>query len=111
MDAEDQLPGGDEGAGEDRVLEFEWHPGKAAANLKKHGVSFDEAATIFGDENHLVLPDKGHSSEEIRLMAIGRSEGARILTVFFTERGERLRLISARTSEPWERRAYEIAHE
>jgi uncharacterized protein len=94
----------------DEVL-FEWHAEKAAANFSKHGVSFDEATTIFGDENHLVLPDRGHSFEESRLLAIGRSAGDRVLTVIFTERGLALRLISARLAEPWERREYESVHE
>ncbi len=90
-----------------RELEFEWHPLKAAANLKKHKVSFDEAKTIFGDKNHLEVPDREHSYEESRYLAIGRSERGRVLTLIFTERATKLRLISARIAEPWERREYE----
>lgn len=88
-------------------LEFEWHPLKAAANLKKHKVSFDEAKTIFGDRRHLEVPDREHSQDEMRSLAIGRSEQGRLLTLVFTERGMKLRLISARFAEPWERRVYE----
>jgi uncharacterized protein len=93
------------------VLEFEWHPLKAAANLRKHKVSFGEAATVFSDEKHLEVPDREHSDEELRYIAIGRSEQGRLLTLVFTERGTRLRLISARLAEPWERREYESTHE
>jgi hypothetical protein len=92
-------------------LEFEWHPLKAAANQRKHKVSFDEAKTIFGDKKHLEVPDRVHSFEELRYLAIGRSEQKRLLTLVFTERGTKLRLISARIAEPWERRQYENADE
>lgn len=92
-------------------LEFEWHPLKATANLSKHKVSFEEAKTIFGDEKHLEIPDCEHSDDEMRYLAIGRSEQARILTLVFTERGMKLRLISARVAEPWERREYESGNE
>jgi len=93
------------------ALEFEWYTRKAEANLKKHKVSFDEAKTIFGDKKHLEIPDREHSYEELRYLAIGRSEKGRLLTIVFTERGAKLRLISARLAEPWERREYEIADE
>ncbi|MDR3751111.1 MAG: BrnT family toxin [Terracidiphilus sp.] len=92
-------------------LEFEWHPLKAAANVKKHAVSFDEAKTIFGDKKHLVFPDRLHSDEEERYLAFGRSDQDRLIALCFTERGLKLRLISARLMEPWERREYEIANE
>jgi uncharacterized DUF497 family protein len=92
-------------------LEFEWHPPKAAANLKKHKVSFDEAKTVFGDKKHVVVPDREHSTEEERFLAIGLSDRGRFITLCFTERDPRLRLISARLSEPWERREYESANE
>ncbi|MGO8759428.1 MAG: BrnT family toxin [Terracidiphilus sp.] len=97
-----------EGTGE---LEFEWYPAKAAANLKKHKASFDEAKTVFGDKRHLEVPDREHSDDEVRYLAIGRSEKGRFLTIVFTERGTKLRLISARLAEPWERREYEISGE
>jgi uncharacterized DUF497 family protein len=99
---------------DDRVdieeLEFEWHPLKAAANLKKHKVSFDEAKTIFGDRRVLVVPVREHSVSEERSLAIGRSEVGRLLTLCFTEREDRLRMISARVAERWERREYESAN-
>jgi len=93
------------------ALEFEWHTYKAEINTKKHNVSFDEAKTIFGDKRHLEFPDREHSDEELRYLAIGRSENGRLLTIVFTERGTKLRLISARMAEPWERREYENADE
>jgi len=92
-------------------LEFEWHPPKAVANLRKHKVTFDEAKTIFGDKKHLEVPDRDHSCDELRYLGIGRSEQGRLLTLVFTERGAKLRLISARIAEPWERREYENADE
>lgn len=88
-------------------LEFEWYRLKAESNLKKHKVSFDEARTVFGDERHLEVPDSEHSRGETRYLAIGRSENRRVLTIIFTERGTKLRLISARLAEPWERKEYE----
>jgi uncharacterized DUF497 family protein len=94
-----------------RDFEFEWHPLKAAANLKKHGVSLEEARTIFGDKRVLVVPDRGHSFDEVRSLAIGRSENGRLLTMSFTDRGERIRVISTRIAERWERREYEGANE
>jgi len=92
-------------------IEFEWYPLKAAANLKKHKVSFDEARTVFGDENALVVPDRVYSDDEERSLIIGRSEQERLLIVCFTERSNRLRIISARPVEPWERREYENANQ
>ena len=96
---------------EAQELEFEWHPLKAAANLKKHKISFDEAKTVFGDKTHLEVPDCEHSLDETRYLAIGRSEKGRILTLVFTERGTKLRLISVRVAEPWEKREYENTDE
>jgi hypothetical protein len=92
-------------------LEFEWHPKKADANLKKHKVSFEEAKTIFGDPNVLVVPDLVHSVGEERSLAIGRSGDGRLLIICMTEREDRLRIISARLAERWERREYENANE
>jgi uncharacterized protein len=107
MDSKQGAPGKDE----TKELKFEWHPLKAAANLKKHKVSFDEAKTVFRDKKHLEVPDREHSDDEVRYLAIGRSEKKRLLTLVFTERGTKLRLISARLAEPWERREYENADE
>ena len=76
-------------------IKFEWYPPKAAANLKKHKVSFDEAKTIFGDKKHIVFPDREHSYKEERFLAIGNSNQRRIIVLCFTERGLKLCLISA----------------
>ncbi len=92
-------------------LHFEWHSLKAATNLRKHKVSFEEATTIFGDEKLLVVPDREHNQEEERYLAFGLSDQGRLLTLCFTERQARIRLISARLAERWERREYETANE
>jgi uncharacterized protein len=91
-------------------LEFEWYPPKAAANLRKHKASFAEGRTIFGDRKHLVVPDNEHSFDEPRSLVIGRSSKGRLLTMCFTERGDRIRIISVRAAETWERRQYETAN-
>ena len=93
-----------------RGIVFEWYPPKAQSNLKKHKVSFQEASTIFGDGNILELPDREHSAEELRSIGIGRSDKGRLLFVNFTVRRDRVRIISARQAESWERREYEIAN-
>jgi uncharacterized DUF497 family protein len=93
-----------------REIDFRWHPLKALSNLKKHGVSFEEAKTVFGDKQILDVPDTEHSEEELRFIAIGRSEQGRLLFVNFTEAGATIRIISARPAEPWERREYEVAN-
>jgi uncharacterized protein len=90
-------------------VEFEWNFRKAAANLRKHGVSFDEAATVFGDFLSVTAPDPEHSSGEDRY--IGLSSVGRLLMVAHTERGDTVRLISARTLTPQEKRAYESEKE
>jgi hypothetical protein len=92
-------------------IDFEWYPLKAEANLKKHKVSFQEAMTVFGDERVLVIPDHVHSAQEERAIAIGLSAEKRLLIVCFTIRGEKLRLISSRRVERWERRVYETGSE
>ena len=86
---------------------FEWDPRKAVANLRKHGVSFDEAATAFGDPFGIVVDDPRHSTEEMRVALLGESESNRLLAVMFTERGDRIRLISARKATRREHRHYE----
>ncbi len=93
-----------------RGIVFEWYPPKAQSNLKKHQVSFHEASTIFRDKTILELPDREHSEEELRFIAIGRSDQDRLLFVNFTVRSDRVRIISARQAESWERREYEIAN-
>jgi uncharacterized protein len=88
-------------------LEFEWDPPKAAANVQKHGVTFGEGATVFGDPLASVFPDPDHSLTEERLILVGRSDRGRVLVVMFTERPPRVRLISARPATRPEREAYE----
>lgn len=88
-------------------LEFEWDPSKAEANLRKHGVSFAEAATVFGDELSVTVDDPDHSKSEDRFITIGLSNRQRLLMVSFTERNDRIRIISARELTQAERREYE----
>jgi uncharacterized DUF497 family protein len=88
-------------------VEFEWDSEKAQSNLDKHRLSFDEAATAFGDPLSLTIPDPDHSDDEDRFVLLGQSYAGRMVVVIFTERGERIRLISARLATPREKRAYE----
>lgn len=88
-------------------LEFEWDPRKAATNRQKHGVEFEEAVTAFVDPHSVTIPDPDHSAEEARFILIGRSAILRLLIVVHLERGERIRLISARLATRRERRTYE----
>ncbi len=88
-------------------LEFEWKPGKAAKNLRKHKVSFQEAATVFADETGATVYDPDHSDTEDRFLTIGYSNRRRLLIVSHTEQDNRIRIISARPLKPSERRAYE----
>ena len=87
-----------------RGIEFEWYPPKAESNLEKHKVSFQETSTIFGDKKLLELPDREHSEEEIRFIGIGRSDRDRLLFVNFTVRSDKVRIISTRKAQSWERR-------
>lgn len=86
---------------------FEWDPLKAAENLRKHRVSFEEAATIFFDPFALTIPDPDHSSSEDRFVTIGQSIKLRVLVVIHTDRKQRIRLISARKATARERGYYE----
>lgn len=88
-------------------LQFEWDEAKATANLRKHDVSFEEAITIFSDPRTLTIFDVEHSDEEDRFIDIGLSASGRVLVVVYTERGERIRIISCRKATPIERRQYE----
>jgi uncharacterized DUF497 family protein len=87
-------------------VEFEW-PDKAAANLRKHGVSFDEAATVLADPLSITVTDPDHSQDEDRFITVGMSFTRRLLLVAHTEREMRIRLISARELTMTERLAYE----
>lgn len=86
---------------------FEWSQEKASSNIKKHGVSFDEAVTVFWDENALIINDPDHSEDEDRFILLGMSENLRVLVVIHCERGNTIRLISARTATKQERKQYE----
>jgi hypothetical protein len=86
---------------------FEWDPNKAATNARKHGVTFEEAATAFVDPFGLIVEDPRHSSGEQRHALLGYSEHQRLLAVMFTERGDRIRLISARKATRRERHDYQ----
>jgi len=89
------------------MLEFEWDSSKANANLKKHGVPFEEGASIFGDPLSLTIPDPQHSQQEQRFITVGVSAKARTLVVVHVERGDRVRIISARLATKGERKTYE----
>ena len=86
---------------------FEWDPAKADANLRKHGVSFGEAISVFGDALSLLWPDPEHSRGEQRCLVMGLSAARRLLVVAFADRGPKTRIISARLATKRERRRYE----
>lgn len=89
------------------MLTFEWDANKAGSNLAKHGVSFEEAATVFGDPRSITIPDPAHSRTETRFIILGRSHRERLLVVIHTERGDSIRVISARRASRHERKDYE----
>jgi uncharacterized protein len=89
------------------MLLFEWDPNKAKMNLETHGVSFDEASTAFRDALSLAIYDPLHSEEEDRFVLIGSSHRSRLLVVVHTDRGDKIRLISARKASKKEREHYE----
>ncbi len=88
-------------------MRFEWDPKKAAANLRKHGVSFDEAATVFQDDLSLSGDDPDHSLDEERNITFGVSSSGRLLVVSHTGSEGRIRIISARLATRFERKLYE----
>ena len=88
-------------------MRFEWDPKKAATNLKKHGVSFQEAATVFGDPLAITFQDPDHSKDEERQLTFGLSLQKRLIIVSHTERQDVTRIISARPMERKERVIYE----
>jgi uncharacterized DUF497 family protein len=90
-------------------LVFEWDEEKAKRNEVKHGVTFDEAKTIFNDPFAMTISDPDHSDEEERWLDIGLSAEGRILVIWYTERSERIRIIGSRGATKVEERAY--AHE
>lgn len=89
-------------------LQFAWDPRKAAANHRKHRVSFEEAETVFADDNALLLVDAEHSDDEDRLALLGLSERLRILVVIHTLRdgGDTIRIVSARRATSGEQQQY-----
>lgn len=87
-------------------MEFEWDDRKARASVKKHGVSFHEAATIFGDPLAITFPDPDHSEEEDRSVTLGLSQSQRLLVVAHTNRDARTRIISARVMTRKEKMIY-----
>lgn len=89
------------------VVEFEWDPSKEQSNMQKHRVDFTEAATVFGDPLELTISDPDHSRGESRFLSMGYSLDNRLLVVSYTERENRIRIISARVASSKERRQYE----
>ena len=95
------------------MYEFEWDPAKAAGNVRKHGVSFDEAATVFADDLLLSMQDNEHGDLEQRWISQGQSSDGQLLVVIHTYReldddAMAVRIISARRATPRERRRYEV---
>jgi uncharacterized DUF497 family protein len=88
-------------------MRFEWDAAKAKGNKEKHGVSFDEATTVFGDPLALTFDDVEHSEGEPRYLTFGLSSRTRALVVAHTARGDNIRIISVRAMTPRERRSYE----
>jgi uncharacterized protein len=88
-------------------MSFQWDPNKAVSNAEKHGVSFDEAVTVFGDPLAVTISDPDHSVGEFRLLTTGLSGSQRFLVVSHTERAGEIRLISARLASRQEKRNYE----
>ena len=88
-------------------IAFSWDPVKADINVRKHGVAFDEATSVFRNPLARVLPDPTSPKGEDRAIIVGHSEQGRLLLVVFTERDGRLRIISARPVSRRERREYE----
>ena len=86
---------------------YEWDTNKAASNLRKHGVSFADAATVFADDSAIRISDEISSLDEDRFVILGTSVPGDLLVVVYTWRGDRIRIISARNATPRERRSYE----
>jgi len=92
-------------------VEFEWDQNKALSNKEKHGISFTEATTVFGDPMELTISDPDHSTGEFRFLSIGQSSLGNLLVVSYTEREENhLRIISARRATKHEQKHYEQNH-
>lgn len=92
-------------------MKFEWDPAKAALNLRRHGVSFEEASTVFGDQLARTYQDPDDSQVETRELTFGLSRAGRALVVAHCERRDRIRIISAREMTRREKRDYEESNE
>ncbi len=88
-------------------MNFEWNEDKATANYKKHKIAFEEAKTVFDDPFSITIDDPDHSENESRYIDIGLSSKGRVLAVCYTERREKIRIISCRKSTVSERKVYE----
>ena len=88
-------------------LLFEWDTNNAKTNFLKHNVSFEEAATVFGDNRSITIDDVAHSSHEKRKVTLGKSANNHLIVVAHTERGQQIRIISARRASRKERKQYE----
>jgi uncharacterized DUF497 family protein len=88
---------------------FEWDPKKDSTNLRKHGVGFAEASTVFGDPLSVTISDPDHAADEQRFVIVGTSTSQRLLVVVHTMKGERIRLISARAATTHEKHVYREA--
>ena len=88
-------------------MEFEWDRNKAEKNLKKHGITFPEAATVFGDLLAITFDDPDHSVDEVRLLTFGTTKMGKRIIVSHTERYGKMRIISARSMTKQERKIYE----
>ena len=88
-------------------LYFEWDTNKANTNITKHGVSFEEPATVFQDATAAIFDDESHSDEELREIIVGHSDRNRLLLVCFTERNDAIRIVNARKATRREHRDYE----
>jgi uncharacterized protein len=89
------------------LLRFDWDPDKAASNEQKHGVSFSEAATAFGDPLSITVPDPDRSEGEARFVLVGLTYSGRLVVVAHAEIGDSIRIISARSASRTERKIYE----
>ncbi|MEX0611274.1 MAG: BrnT family toxin [Pirellulales bacterium] len=91
-------------------LTFEWDEEKDLSNQRKHGVSFDEAKTVFGDPRSITIADEQHSDDEDRYIDIGISSRGRLIVVSYTKREPNIRIISCRKATRSERKTYEQAN-
>jgi uncharacterized DUF497 family protein len=92
-------------------VKFDWDTQKAALNLLNHGVSFEEAASVFGDPLAATVPDSDHSTDEARFITMGVTLAQRLLVVVHTDRADETRIISARAATRGEKKKYEEAQE